>query len=446
MSRLLRRFQILRVLSALIIYCSTSLYGQNVEGVSAVVGKEVPLERLTVLVSNGKPSAMTLTAPATATIHRYANDASTPEAVSASYDPVRSVWSIAHPEPGYGYFASVSGELPRYYYLLDYTDYRLGISHLVASRLEADPCSRVLLSWQGTIHPMHFYTPSGIRQTLPREMSVTLTDAIYNAEQKAYEEAPRTQTIEPLEQMAEVNAPLIDTRFRILGDRWTKVFALDFTPIESDTYTTARLEQHAEITAHGQNGTELKDVSWESLSAPTTLRLVAHANEPSAALLTWKIAQYAADGTTLIPVLNYSGAETEYTLRSAGRFRIWLELTSRDGGCHDSSFSQEVRVTESHLDVPNAFTPGSSSGVNDVFRVAARSLVRFEGRIFSRSGQELYRWTDPAGGWDGTYQGKLVPTGAYLYTITAEGADDVSYQRSGTVSILRSEYETPTGY
>ena len=87
--------------------------------------------------------------------------------------------------------------------------------------------------------------------------------------------------------------------------------------------------------------------------------------------------------------------------------------------------------------VPNAFSPGTSPGVNDEFRVVYKSLVKFSCWIFNRWGQLLYHWTDPAQGWDGKKGGKYVSPGVYFYVIEAEGSDGIKYKKKGDINILR---------
>jgi hypothetical protein len=45
--------------------------------------------------------------------------------------------------------------------------------------------------------------------------------------------------------------------------------------------------------------------------------------------------------------------------------------------------------------------------------------------------------TDPSQGWDGTYNGKLVPAGVYYYVIKASGTDGQTYKLSGDINILK---------
>ena len=42
------------------------------------------------------------------------------------------------------------------------------------------------------------------------------------------------------------------------------------------------------------------------------------------------------------------------------------------------------------------------------------------GDVYKR---QLYEWTDPATGWNGTYRGKPVKEGVYFCLVKAKGAD-----------------------
>jgi gliding motility-associated-like protein len=96
-----------------------------------------------------------------------------------------------------------------------------------------------------------------------------------------------------------------------------------------------------------------------------------------------------------------------------------------------------ISISESQLECPNIFSPGSTPEVNDVWKVSYKSLVEFHCWIFNRWGNLVYEYTDPAGGWDGTYRGQLVDTGVYYYVVTAVGSDGVKYKRRGDINILK---------
>ncbi len=84
----------------------------------------------------------------------------------------------------------------------------------------------------------------------------------------------------------------------------------------------------------------------------------------------------------------------------------------------------------------NIFTP-NADGFNDVFFPKTENLVTIEAAIFNRWGEEMYRWTDIAGGWDGRVKNKPAPDGVYYYIINATGKDGKAYFHNGFVTLLR---------
>jgi gliding motility-associated-like protein len=172
-------------------------------------------------------------------------------------------------------------------------------------------------------------------------------------------------------------------------------------------------------------------------SAPVEIRFKAVANDPVAALYVWKIYKKEVSSQTL--VVRFPGEELVFTFDKFGDYVAELEVTDRSGKCSDNSYSREIKIVESSLEIPNAFSPGTSPGINDEFRVAYKSLVKFNGTIFNRWGVEMFHWTNPAEGWDGKKGGKFVTPGVYFYIIEAEGAEGKKYNRKGDINILRSK-------
>jgi gliding motility-associated-like protein len=66
----------------------------------------------------------------------------------------------------------------------------------------------------------------------------------------------------------------------------------------------------------------------------------------------------------------------------------------------------EIEIESKKL--PNVFTP-NFDGKNDIF------LEGFDLKVFNLAGVLLYKGTN---GWDGTYRGKMMPQGTYLYVVT----------------------------
>ena len=143
--------------------------------------------------------------------------------------------------------------------------------------------------------------------------------------------------------------------------------------------------------------------------------------------------------------------DTEYTFTKAGTHKVELYAIftlGNDTVAYTQDYwadSEPIRVTisESRLDMPNAFSP-NGDGINDVYKAKSgyQSLVEFHAYIFNRWGQKLYEWTDPAGGWDGTYKGKDVKDGVYYVLVKAKGADGRKYNIKKDVNLLRGYTET----
>ena len=178
-------------------------------------------------------------------------------------------------------------------------------------------------------------------------------------------------------------------------------------------------------------------------SAPLEFRFLwkefADSDEESAAIgnlrYEWNFSRDAAFSAIFLTRFD---AETIYTFQETGLFYVRLITTDVETGNTEFSESFIIRIAESELEVPNAFSP-NGDGVNDVFRVKHKSLVRFNAYVFNRWGQQLYYWglQNIDVGWDGTAHGGNVPEGVYFIVVEAEGADGVNYRIKSDINILR---------
>ncbi|MDR1881748.1 MAG: gliding motility-associated C-terminal domain-containing protein [Prevotella sp.] len=175
-----------------------------------------------------------------------------------------------------------------------------------------------------------------------------------------------------------------------------------------------------------------EEMKSKIFSAPATFRFYGSGGD-GAIYYSWYLYK---KGDMENPLARYTDKDMRYIFEESGEYVIRLVVEDKDSNASEDTFS--FTVTESHLDVPNYFSPGDSPGSNDEFKVAYRSLVKFRCTIFNRWGQKLFEFTDPAKGWDGRYKGKYVNTGVYYYVIEALGSDGVRYKRGGDINILRS--------
>jgi gliding motility-associated-like protein len=96
--------------------------------------------------------------------------------------------------------------------------------------------------------------------------------------------------------------------------------------------------------------------------------------------------------------------------------------------------------------IPNIFKPGNPEGTNDFFNIRSGvgvEMVKFF-RVYDRWGSLLYSRDnfDPADdnistGWDGTYQGKYVNPGVYIYVAEVTFLDGRVLVYRGDVTVLR---------
>jgi gliding motility-associated-like protein len=92
---------------------------------------------------------------------------------------------------------------------------------------------------------------------------------------------------------------------------------------------------------------------------------------------------------------------------------------------------------------PNVFSP-NGDGVNDFFTVFSGKEIKQVQmlRIFDRWGNLLYERqnlpaNDPSVGWDGTFKGKTMPQGVYVYYAELQYLDDKTGQISGEMTLVR---------
>lgn len=155
------------------------------------------------------------------------------------------------------------------------------------------------------------------------------------------------------------------------------------------------------------------------------------------------------------PYLVRYDEETSYTFAEAGThyIELWAIFTQgNDTVAYTNDYWTtegtpiNISISESKLEFPNAFSP-NGDGINDIYKAKEgyQSIVAFEATIFNRWGQKLYSWNDPAGGWDGRYNGKDVKQGVYFVLVKAQGADGRKFNIKKDVNLLRGYTETTTG-
>ncbi|MDH7461686.1 gliding motility-associated C-terminal domain-containing protein [Chitinophagaceae bacterium 26-R-25] len=118
-----------------------------------------------------------------------------------------------------------------------------------------------------------------------------------------------------------------------------------------------------------------------------------------------------------------------------GLFNIGLLAIANDG-CYDST-SQKIQVnTCDNVFIPNSFTP-NGDGHNDQFKLYASNVSEMKMMIFNQWGQKIFETTNMANGWDGTLNGKAMPSGVYMYVCRIVLTSGDIIDKKGSINLLR---------
>ena len=112
------------------------------------------------------------------------------------------------------------------------------------------------------------------------------------------------------------------------------------------------------------------------------------------------------DGTTSTEVL------PAHTYAEPGIYDVVLIV--ENGDCSDSDFGRIVVDPIFTFYVPSAFTP-DDDGINETFFGTGEAIQIYNMKISNRWGELLFESNDPDFHWDGTYRGKQVQAGTYVY-------------------------------
>lgn len=185
----------------------------------------------------------------------------------------------------------------------------------------------------------------------------------------------------------------------------------------------------------GSSNTELDNTVTSKTAAPIIVEFLSNVTSDKTNLrYEWT---FSYDSQCEASFLSRYDENTDYTFTSAGTVYVQLRISDEESGSEYYSIPFSITVSESMLELPNAFSP-NGDGINDRYTVRHQSLVSFEAHIFNRWGQELYSWSigNIDDGWDGTYKGKTVSNGVYFIVVVAEGADGIEYKKKSSINVM----------
>jgi len=320
-----------------------------------------------------------------------------------------------------------------YIWVTDYSNYYLHLNGLTP--LQDGDCNTATLNVSGSGGTIVYYTITGVRKELPRNLSLSYNTLVWDESIPSWLSVDTTEVIESYKSTISLPAPYCNTTFTLSGDRFLEFWGLETEQVTSDTYVTYAVDVKTVATQEKRENDNEKTDESSTLggSAPADITFTAY---PTDAVVfgEWQMSRSSSFDDI---ELRYSENEHQETFTEEGTTYWRFQAANDDGSCSVESDTYTVSIGTSELVCPNVFSPGVTEGINDVWKVSYRSIIDFHCWIFNRWGNQIIELTDPSQGWDGTYKGKLVKPGVYYYVIQATGSDGKKYKLSGDINILR---------
>lgn len=121
-----------------------------------------------------------------------------------------------------------------------------------------------------------------------------------------------------------------------------------------------------------------------------------------------------------------------------GEYPITLAVMT-ERGCVDTITYMFHVIPDVLFYAPNTFTPDGDE-FNQIWKpeITGIDIYKYDMFIFNRWGELIWESHDPSVGWDGTYKGKLVKDGTYVWRATVSNLyDDGKLEFNGSINLIR---------
>jgi len=148
-----------------------------------------------------------------------------------------------------------------------------------------------------------------------------------------------------------------------------------------------------------------------------------------------EVVEYDSTLDTLLTSI--SCADTVYGLAVSTQGELY---TCGNGFVQESSIPVcSIAPPESscaNIFIPDAFSP-NNDGQNDILYVRSECIKTIVFEIFDRWGNKVFETNSESIGWDGTYRGKPMNTGTYVYYLNATLFNGSTVEKKGNVTLVR---------
>ncbi len=398
--------------------------------ISVTPEKNTGLDKIYVLYDLENISVSFKAASANVKWYRYDNmGGGYAEEVPSSYENGKSTLDRLEGDKGY---IIEDGDKRYYFWIVDYSTKMFNLRSVEYS--PDSNCDESILDIDCDASPIIYYTINGQRRTLDREIEISYLNLAWDNDNEYFQQGNITKTLEYIDGPVRLTPPVYcPTSFTVTGDAFLEKWGIGVSEESSFVQPVAVLCETKATQA------DAPESEWESNvlhggssdlggSAPAEITFEAFVTD---AVMhdEWQMSRYPEFDNV---DYRFTTRTLTYTFNEEGTFYLRYVGSNSDGSCETIGETYTVNIGESQLLCPNAFTP-NGDGVNDVWRVAYRSLIEFKCWIFDRYGKQMYHYDNPDGGWDGNG----AKPGVYYYVIQATGADGKKYKKTGDINILR---------
>ena len=139
-------------------------------------------------------------------------------------------------------------------------------------------------------------------------------------------------------------------------------------------------------------------------------------------------------GTAVFDTYLWSTGETTPSILVNQTGTYYVSVTKT--GC-EASDTIQVLPGDCDVYIPSAFTPNNDN-LNETFGVVDNTTLQyFSLQIYSKWGQLIFSSNDVTTKWDGTFKGKKMPNGSYLWMLNYTNIRGRKFYEQGTVMLIR---------
>ena len=350
------------------------------------------------------------------------------------------------PEHGVLYTVYVNNNPKYHIYTINYNEYLATLNSIEVIESEETRCQNITLKVDANIPEITYLDSTATQKTLEREFTLSYDNAAWQDSSWVDITTDTTLIINSSllipNSSFSVPSPYKSTTFKLYGDQWAEQLGVMSDTIMTD-YDAVAVKCYPKGTVVEREYQNEKDRSSDSEikgSGPLVVEFESRANPLDIIYYEW----FVSNVETPNNYQRYNDTDLRYTFEKTGEYKVKLIATSNTCEYVDSL---NVRVIESYIEAPNAFSP-NGDGINDEWRVAYKSIERYQCIIQNRWGRTVFKSTDPGKGWDGMIGSRPAAEGTYYYVIVAYGTDkfpathkkageQMKYKLAGDINLFR---------